>query len=39
MIGGGLTIFPAQREELEFELTELERYSSGVVPQVYRPTR
>jgi dihydrofolate reductase len=38
MIGGGLTIFPAQREKLEFELTELERYSSGVVLQVYRPT-
>jgi dihydrofolate reductase len=38
MIGGGLTVFPADREKLEFELTELECYGSGVVLQVYRPT-
>jgi hypothetical protein len=38
MIGGGLTVFPADREKLEIELTELECYSSGVVLQVYRPT-
>ena len=38
IIGGGLTLFPANREKLEFELTELERYSSGVVLQVYRTT-
>jgi dihydrofolate reductase len=38
IIGGGLTVFPADREKLELELTELERYSSGVLLQVYRPT-
>ena len=38
MIGGGLTIFPDDREKLTFELTELVRYSSGVLLQVYRPT-
>ena len=38
MIGGGLSVFPQDREKLELELTELERYSSGVVRQVYRPT-
>ena len=38
MIGGGLTLFPHDREKHELELTELERYSSGVVRQVYRAT-
>ena len=38
MIGGGLSMFPQDRQKLEFELTELERYSSGIVRQVYRPT-
>jgi dihydrofolate reductase len=37
MIGGGLRIFPEDREKLDFELTELVRYASGVVLQVYRP--
>lgn len=38
MIGGGLTVFPHHREKRQLELTELERYSSGVVRQVYRTT-
>jgi dihydrofolate reductase len=38
IIGGGLTVFPLDREKTEFELSELERYSSGVTLQVYRPT-
>ena len=38
VIGGGLTMFPGDRQKHEFELTELERFSSGVVLQVYRPT-
>jgi dihydrofolate reductase len=37
MIGGGLRIFPEQREKLEFDLTELVRYDSGVLLQIYRP--
>ena len=37
MIGGGLTIFPDQRDKIALELTDLVRYSSGVVLQVYRP--
>jgi dihydrofolate reductase len=36
MIGGGLRIFPDQREKLEFELTDLVRYESGATLQVYR---
>jgi riboflavin biosynthesis pyrimidine reductase len=38
IIGGGLTVFPADRHKLAFELTQLERYSSGVVLQVLRPS-
>jgi dihydrofolate reductase len=38
LVGGGLTVFPLDREKTEFELSELERYSSGVTLQVYRPT-
>jgi dihydrofolate reductase len=38
MIGGGLRIFPEQRDKIALELTDLVRYSSGVVLQVYRPT-
>jgi hypothetical protein len=38
VIGGGLTVFPEDRAKHELELTELERFSSGVVLQVYRPT-
>jgi dihydrofolate reductase len=37
MIGGGLRIFPDDQQKLEFELTELVRYDSGVVLQIYRP--
>jgi hypothetical protein len=36
MIGGGLRIFPDQREKLAFELTELVRYDSGALLQIYR---
>lgn len=36
-IGGGLRIFPENRERLELELTDLVRYDSGVVLQTYRP--
>ena len=37
MIGGGLTIFPDQGDKSALELTDLVRYSSGVLLQVYRP--
>ena len=37
MVGGGLTIFPDQRDKIALELTDLVRYSSGVLLQVYRP--
>jgi len=37
MVGGGLTIFPADRKKIALELVELRRYSSGVLLQVYRP--
>jgi hypothetical protein len=37
MIGGGLTIFPDLRDKIALELTDLVRYSSGVLLQVYRP--
>jgi dihydrofolate reductase len=37
MIGGGLRIFPDDQQKLEFDLTELVRYDSGVVLQIYRP--
>lgn len=36
-VGGGLTIFPDQRDRIPFELTELVRYPTGVLLQVYRP--
>ena len=35
MVGGGLRIFPEERQKLPFELTELVRYDNGVVLQVY----
>jgi dihydrofolate reductase len=38
IIGGGLKIFPDDREQFGFELTDLVRYSSGVLLQVYRLT-
>jgi dihydrofolate reductase len=37
LIGGGLSIFGDQRHKLELELTELVRYDSGVLLQIYRP--
>ncbi|MFN8638512.1 MAG: dihydrofolate reductase family protein [Dehalococcoidia bacterium] len=37
-IGGGLRLFPEGRRRQAFELVELERYSSGVLRQMYRPT-
>ena len=37
LVGGGLTIFPQDRAKVDLELTELMRYSSGVLLQVYRP--
>ena len=37
MIGGGLRAFPDDREKLQFELTELVRYDSGALLQIYRP--
>lgn len=36
LIGGGLRIFPDDREKWTFELTGLERYDSGAVLHVYR---
>ena len=37
LIGGGLTIFPDQQERISLVLTDLVRYSSGVLLEVYRP--
>ncbi len=37
LIGGGLRIFPEQRDKIALELTDLVRYDSGVLLQVYRP--
>ncbi len=36
-IGGGQRIFPEDRGKIALELTELVRYDSGVLLQVYRP--
>jgi hypothetical protein len=36
IVGGGLRIFPEERGRSTFELTDLTRYSSGVLLQVYR---
>jgi hypothetical protein len=36
-VGGGLRVFPDDRTKVELELTELIRYDSGVLLQVYRP--
>jgi dihydrofolate reductase len=37
LIGGGLAIFPQQQDKVTLELTDLVRYKSGVLLQVYRP--
>ncbi len=34
MIGGGLTIFPQDREKISLELADLVRYDSGVLLQI-----
>jgi dihydrofolate reductase len=36
LVGGGLRIFPDDREKWTFELVELERFSSGAVLHTYR---
>lgn len=36
MIGGGLRMFPEEREKISFELLDLVRYDSGVSLQIYR---
>jgi dihydrofolate reductase len=36
LLGGGLTIFPDRREKIALELTDLVRYESGVLLQIYR---
>jgi dihydrofolate reductase len=36
-VGGGLRVFPDDRTKVELELTELIRYDSGVLLQVFRP--
>lgn len=38
LVGGGLRFFPEERAKITLELTDLVRYSSGVLLQVYRPT-
>jgi len=35
-IGGGLRVFPEDRGKIALELTDLVRYDSGVLLQVYR---
>ena len=37
LVGGGLSIYPDQRDKLGLELAELARYDRGVLLQVYRP--
>ncbi len=37
LLGGGLTIFPDQRDKVSLELIDLARYTSGVLLEVYRP--
>ena len=36
MVGGGIRIFPDDREKWTFELAELDRFSSGAVLHTYR---
>jgi dihydrofolate reductase len=37
MIGGGMTIFPQDREKISLDLADLVRYESGALLQIYRP--
>jgi dihydrofolate reductase len=39
LIGGGLKIFPDQRRKIALELSDLVRYESGVLLEVYRPAK
>ena len=39
LVGGGLTIFPGDRQKIDLGLVDLVRYSSGVTLQVFRPSR
>ena len=36
MVGGGIRIFPDDREKWTFELAELRRFESGAVLHTYR---
>jgi dihydrofolate reductase len=36
-IGGGLSIWPQERDRLNLELTDLTRYGNGVLLKIYRP--
>lgn len=38
-IGSGLSVFPETPDRTAYELTNLDKYSSGVVLQTYRPVR
>jgi dihydrofolate reductase len=37
LVGGGLRIFPDDRDRVPLELTDLVRYDTGVLLQTYRP--
>jgi dihydrofolate reductase len=37
LIGGGLTIFPDHRDKVALELSDVARFDSGVLLQIYRP--
>ncbi len=37
LVGGGLQIFPDDRDQVPLELTDLVRYDTGVLLQTYRP--
>ena len=38
-IGSGLSVFPETPDRTAYTLTDLARYSSGVLLQIYRPAR
>ena len=37
MLGGGLSIFPGDRQKIELRLEDLTQFASGVLLEVYRP--
>jgi dihydrofolate reductase len=39
LIGGGLRIFPDRKDKVALDLVDLARYDSGVLLQIYRPSR